>query len=164
MQRNHFVRGAPASGGRGNRAPHSQSGSNDREQRATLDVSAIKFGKEIDRTLYSDVAQKAAEDVSPGRRATKNKPTQLRRFYDELIMMQEKVGSDQFRFDQQVPFIQMLKAKVVYAKGREKVDENFEKLLRHVVDQVRDPDTLKQAKLFMEAFMAFYKVYGPRDS
>jgi CRISPR-associated protein Csm2 len=57
----------------------------------------------------------------------------------------------------------MLKAKVAYAKGRDKVDENFEKLLRHVVDEIKDADTLKRAKLFMEAFMAFYKVHGPKD-
>jgi CRISPR-associated protein Csm2 len=138
-----------------------------RDQIPTVDVTAIRFGKEIDRKLYSDIAEGAARTIADGARGTKNKPTQLRRFYDELVMLQEKVGSDperdRERFTQQEPFIQMLKAKVAYAKGREKVDENFEALLRHVVDQIKDPTTLKQAKLFMEAFMAFYKVYGPKD-
>jgi CRISPR-associated protein Csm2 len=104
-----------------------------------------------------------AKQVSPGRRAQANKPTQLRRFFDELVMLQDKVGSDAERFNQQLPFIQMLKAKVAYAKGRDKVDGNFEALLRRVVDEIRDADRLKRARVFMEAFMAFYKVYGPKD-
>jgi CRISPR-associated protein Csm2 len=78
-------------------------------------------------------------------------------------MLQGKVGNSQEKFDAQAPYVQMLKAKVAYAKGREKVDANFDKLIRHVVDEVKDPATFAQAKLFMEAFMAFYKVHGPKD-
>lgn len=134
----------------------------DRDAVPPIDVGRIRFGPEIDPRLYSDVAEDAARTLGAGSRQ-KNKPTQLRRFYDELVMLQEKVGSDKDRFEQQAPFIQMLKAKVAYAKGRDKVDENFERLLRKVVDEVKDPASLKQAKLFMEAFMAFYKVHGPRE-
>jgi CRISPR-associated protein Csm2 len=78
-------------------------------------------------------------------------------------MLQDKVGSSRERFDEHNPFIQMLKAKVAYAEGREKVDNRYASLLRHVVDQAVDEHALKQARLFMEAFMAFYKVHGPRD-
>jgi CRISPR-associated protein Csm2 len=134
----------------------------DREATPAIDVSAIRFGETIDAKLYSDIAEAAAKTLGEASRQ-RNKPTQLRRFYDELVMLQEKVGSDAARFGQQVPFIQMLKAKVAYARGRDKVDENFERLLRKVVDEVKDVSTLRQAKLFMEAFMAFYKVHGPRD-
>jgi CRISPR-associated protein Csm2 len=127
-----------------------------------LDTSRIVFGKNIDATLYSDIAEAAAEEVGSARKE-QNKPTQLRRFYDELVLLQGKVGDSAERFALQHPFIQMLKAKVAYAEGREKVDRRFSSLLRHVVDQVRDHDTLKQARLFMEAFMGFYKVYRPKD-
>ncbi|MCS6997526.1 MAG: type III-A CRISPR-associated protein Csm2 [Casimicrobiaceae bacterium] len=135
-----------------------------RDERRLIDVDSIRFGEKIDPRLYSDIAEQAAKTVgAKGRQEKNNKPAQLRRFYDELLMLQEKVGSDKERFEQQRPFIEMLKAKVAYAKGREKVDENFVRLLRKVVDEVRDPETLKQARLFMEAFMAFYKLYGPKD-
>jgi CRISPR-associated protein Csm2 len=128
-----------------------------------IDRTRIIFGK-IEPTLYSDVAEQAAKTVAgDNRKSEQNKPSQLRRFYDELVMLQDKVGSSQQNFEQQHPFIQMLKAKVAYALGRKKVDANFEALLRHVVDGAKDPDTLKQARLFMEAFMAFYKVYRPAD-
>jgi hypothetical protein len=37
------------------------------------------------------------------------------------------------------------------------VSDGFEKLFTHVIRAVNSPDTLKQAKLFIEAFMGFYK-------
>ena len=58
----------------------------------------------------------------------------------------------------------MLKAKVAYAKGRDKVDDNYRSLLCRVVDQTVDVETLGQARLFMEAFMAYYKVYRPSEA
>ena len=149
--------GQGAGGGRGNE-------SGGREPEPTIDVSRIRFGAAIDLHLYSDIAEAAAREVGRqvgGREC--NKPTQLRRFYDELVMLHDRVGSDAPRFEAQAPFIQMLKAKAAYALGRKKVDVNFERLLRTVVDGVVDIATLKQAKIFLEAFMAFYKAHGPRD-
>jgi CRISPR-associated protein Csm2 len=127
-----------------------------------LNVSPIVFGA-IDPKLYSDIAEETAKAVGQGGGRDRNKPSQLRRFYDELVALQDKVGRDKERFGQHQPFIQMLKAKVAYAQGRGKVDANFVSLLGRVVDQADDPDKLKQARLFMEAFMAFYKVHGPRE-
>lgn len=134
-----------------------------RSETPDIDLKEVVFGN-VQATLYSDVADQAAQKIAgKDRRSQKNRPSQLRRFYDELVTLQGKVGSSAEAFRQQLPFIQMLKAKVAYALGREKVDVNYQALLRHVVDGVRDPETLKQAMLFMEAFMAFYKVYRPTD-
>jgi CRISPR-associated protein Csm2 len=144
------------------RPPHSPSRQDGRQSSAT-DTSKIIFGAKIDPKLYSDIAEATAKDVAKDCGRDQNKPSQLRRFYDELVMLQAKVGSSSERFEQHQPFIQMLKAKVAYAEGRKKVDDNFAALLRRVVDEARDAATLKQARLFMEAFMAFYKVYGPRE-
>ena len=60
------------------------------------------------------------------------------------------------------PFIKMMKAKVAHAKGRGHVDDNFEKLFSHLISQITDVDSLKHAKLFMEAFMGFYKALGDK--
>jgi CRISPR-associated protein Csm2 len=135
----------------------------DARQSSTIDTSKIVFGAKIDPKLYSDIAEEAARSVGSGSSREQNKPSQLRRFYDELVMLQGKVGSNGERFEQHQPFIQMLKAKVAYAEGRKKVDNKFATLLRRVVDQATDAATLKQARLFMEAFMAFYKAHGPTE-
>jgi CRISPR-associated protein Csm2 len=126
--------------------------------------SEVAFGLKIDSTLYSDIAEAAATRVAGEPRNPRNKPSQLRRFYDELVALTDKVGSDAQEFEKQRPFIQMLKAKVAYAKGRDKVDDNFRALLCRVVDQAVNVDTLRQARLFMEAFMAYYKVYRPSEA
>ena len=44
-----------------------------------------------------------------------------------------------------------------YAKGRNHVDDSFEAMFSHCIQSISDAETLKHAKLFMEAFMGFYK-------
>ena len=132
--------------------------------RPPMDVSDIVFGQNIKATLYSDIADRYAEKVAGEPRNPRNKPAQLRRFYDELVLLHDKVVRKQAKFEEQRPFIQMLKAKVAYAKGRDKVDDNYRSLLCRVVDQTIDVETLCQARLFMEAFMAYYKVYRPSEA
>ncbi|MDR1647234.1 MAG: type III-A CRISPR-associated protein Csm2 [Zoogloeaceae bacterium] len=121
----------------------------------------IKFGKVIDANLFADIAQAKAKFIAEEGRGGKNKSTQLRKFYDELVMWHDKVfehGVDRAqKYKELAPFIKMLCAKVTYAKGRGHVSEGFEKLFTHVVRAIVDPETLKQAKLFIEAFMGFYK-------
>lgn len=130
----------------------------------SVDTSNIKFGDPIDINLFADIAQAQAKMIAQEAQESsgkKNKSTQLRKFYDELGMWHDKVfehGSDRdARYRQSAPFIKMLCAKVTYAKGRGHVGEGFEKLFTHVVKAINSPDTLKQAKLFIEAFMGFYK-------
>ena len=61
------------------------------------------------------------------------------------------------KYTEVAPFIKMMNAKVAYAKGRDHVDECFEQMFSHLIRQIDSPDSLKHAKLFMEAFMGFYK-------
>lgn len=137
----------------------------DRPPAPTIDVGDISFTKPLPEMLFADIAQEKAQKIREAGKAgkAKNQSTQLRKFYDELVMWQEKVWLAQSKDDRQsiyvdcAPFIKMLTAKVAYAKGREHVDTCFEKLFSHVIRQVQCPDTLKHAKLFMEAFMGFYK-------
>jgi len=140
-------------------APRPDSGQRPRtDDSANIDLAGITFGDELPADLFSDRADRAARDVS---RASDrhNKVSQLRRFYDELVMWQEKVGNDDQKFKDCEPFIRMLKAKVAYATGRDHVDANFRALFERLIDQSKNAKTLRQAKLFFEAFMAYYKVY-----
>lgn len=128
----------------------------------TLSTADIRL-KDIPATLFSDIAQEKAAAVFQAGDGKKNKSTQLRRFYDELVMWYERVHFERTptdrtaKFNEVAPFIQMLVAKVAYAKGRDHVDECFETLFAHLIRQISDADSLRHAKLFMEAFMGFYK-------
>jgi CRISPR-associated protein Csm2 len=153
-------RDARSDQGRGPRGRPAQ----DQDDQVSLDVSGVVFAEKPSPQLFAEIAEEAAKAVAGprGPQNRQNRPSQLRRFYDELVMWQEKVGASGERFGECEPYIRMLKAKVAYAKGREHVDANFEKLLGRIIDQIRDTGTLRQAKLFLEAFMAYYKVYGPK--
>lgn len=137
----------------------------DEAPRITLSTADIRL-TDIPKTLFSDIAKAKAETVfeaGGGKNGRKNKSTQLRKFYDELVMWFEKVHFErtpkdrEAKYTEVAPFIQMLVAKVAYAKGRDHVDECFETLFAHLIRQIDSADSLRHAKLFMEAFMGFYK-------
>lgn len=135
-----------------------------RQETPEIPLTDIRLG-DISDELYASVAEGKAKFLAEHSGREANKSTQLRRFYDELGHWNEKVNGKGtaeergVRYRELAPLIKMLNAKVVYAKGRKHVDDNFEKLLRHTLSQIKDPKTLEQAKLFMEAFMGFYKAY-----
>ncbi len=112
--------------------------------------------------LFDQTAKRAAKSVAQCGQQM-NKSTQLRRFYDELIMWEEKTTQNQEKFEDYLPFIRMLKAKAAYAQGRKLVDGAFVDLLNQTIDFVGNADDLKVAKLFLEAFVGFYKLERPKD-
>ncbi|WP_295455541.1 type III-A CRISPR-associated protein Csm2 [uncultured Thiodictyon sp.] len=122
----------------------------------------IQFAGQIDPQLFNEIAKRCAKTIGDNQK--RNKPSQLRRFYDELVMWTAKVEQNPQRFDEYRPFILMLNAKAAYADGRELVDSNFVKLLDHCLRQAADAKTLNYAKLFFEAFLGFYKEVRPRES
>ena len=136
-------------------------------------VRFVAEAKDVSPNLYADTPEAVAYRVGMNRdidRRTQqtrigpkkeNKPTQLRRFYDELTMWAEKVAHKPADFPIHLPLVKMLKAKVAYAKGRGHVDADFEALMRHCIDQVDSPAKLAQCTTFFEAFMGFYKATRP---
>lgn len=147
----------------GNRRPGG--GRRDTEPRATLDTGGIDLRPDekgrLRPELFDRTAQAAAKAVAEGGGSQANKPSQLRQFYDELVMWEEKVRQDPGRFDEFLPFIRMLNAKAAYAEGRRNVDRNFVELIGHCLGQVNSYETLRNFKLFFEAFLGFYKLERP---
>jgi CRISPR-associated protein Csm2 len=115
----------------------------------------------LDPALFDTIAQAAARAVAGDGRNQANKPSQLRQFYDELVMWEEKARQDPERFAELLPLIRMLNAKAAYAEGRRHVDRNFAVLMGHCIGQVEDYETLRNFKLFFEAFLGFYKLERP---
>lgn len=131
-----------------------------KQDEPTLATGKIVFAS-LDADLFNGVARQVAETIAENRNA--NKPSQIRKFYDELCLWETKVNLEPARFADYLPFILMLNAKAAYAKGRRLVDANFVKLIGDSLKQVKDPDTLRLCKLFFEAFLGFYKELRPSD-
>jgi len=148
----------------GQNRPRGDDDRRDRAAQAQLDTSGIVLhGGEngaLDPALFDTVAHEAAKGI--GSNKWGNKPAQIRQFYDELVMWEERVRQDPGRFQEFLPFIRMLNAKAAYAQGRQHVDQNFVALIARCLAQVDSPETLRNFKLFFEAFLGFYKLEGPK--
>ena len=126
----------------------------------------------VSAELFSDIPERVAKRLA--KNSSSNKPAQIRNFYNEIVMWEEKSQpktDEAFRQDV-LPFLKMLKAKAAYAHGRNNknndpnkglVDKDFLELLTYCLDQVKDKQTMNHFKLFMEAFMGFYKLARPKD-
>ncbi len=113
-------------------------------------------------TLFSDDAEAFARQLDASAQADrggreKNKSTQIRRFYDELVGWQERIGGDAEKFRQYEAFIRMLNAKAAYAEGRKLVTPDFVAWFRECVKQVDSPRTLNHFRLHFEAMLGFLK-------
>ena len=142
------------------------------QKKNLLDFDVENLSKE----LFDDTAKKWAEKIAykmdnmgniqkdryGNNEPTKNMPTQLRRFYDELVMWNERATMLDNDFQRDIlPFVYMLKSKVAYAEGRGHVDKTFQQFINKLINQIHDKKTLNNAKLFMEAMMGFYKQCRP---
>lgn len=133
-----------------------------------MNVQQIQFGT-LPADIFSTVAREAAIDISNDvlanskkRKDSKdlNKSSQIRKFYDELVMFHDRIQTAENREQKYIelaPFIQMLNAKVAYAQGRELLGDKFGQIFTRCIGQVTDFQTLRHCKLFMEAMIGFRK-------
>ena len=127
-----------------------------RETASAPQFAQIQLAKPLNEELFNGVALAAAQAVSRAD-SQRNKSTQLRRFYDELVLWETRAALQPDKFAEYLPFIRMLNAKAAYAEGRKLVDSTFVGLLSHTLKEVNSAETLTTCKLFWEAFMGFYK-------
>ena len=120
----------------------------------------IDFEK-INAELFDSTANQSAAAISEVEEQV-NKITQLRRFYDEIVMWNDKLQKNEDKYPEYIPFIKMLNAKVAYARGRKHVDDNYKDLMERCIAQLdnNNVQTFFHFKLFMEAFMGFYKAHS----
>lgn len=120
-----------------------------------------KKKKIVKANLYSDVAEKWAEKIYKSGGRSSNKRSQIRKFYDEVMRYNEIVKRNPDEWKTIQPFVNMIIAKVVYARGRNSlVTDDFVKLIKDCISQVEEPADLDVFANFFEAFMGFYRQYG----
>ena len=132
-------------------------GDNDKQHKK-IDMSDVQFSGNINPELFNEVAENKAKKLADAGR-NKNTPHQLRKIYDELLDWCQKVEHNPDKFDDYLPLIQMINAKVAYVKGRDHVDDNFHHFINHCLKQIKDKQSLQYFKLFFEAMLGFHKVH-----
>lgn len=109
--------------------------------------------------LFSTYADEFAKKISSESTRTRNKGTQLRRFYDEISRLNARAQMPDAEWNLILPQVHMVIAKTAYAKGRDLVSESFVNLMREGITQIQDSQDLKIFSTYLEAFMGFYKMY-----
>jgi len=109
--------------------------------------------------LFGDIAKNLAEKIAKEGNSQTNKSTQIRKFYDAVLKLNQKAQNiRESEYKTKVyPFVVMLKSKVAHARARKLVSETFEKMINICVVQANTKEKMKLFKLFFEAFIGFYK-------
>lgn len=147
-------------------------------EKKTASISLDFYADPVTRTLkpelFYQVAQEYARLVfeagqSDRGRLDRNKRTQLRKFYDEVVRLNELAkpapdsNTPEKNWGNILPYVNMLIAKSAYAQGRKLVTREFtEDFMKKAVEQVKEPDDLRVFASLFEAFMGFYKVLDPK--
>ena len=119
--------------------------------------------RQIDPELFSTTAEELAKKIN-GERTTKiNNPTQIRKFFDEVIRFQVMIISNPEQFAELLPYIKMLNAKAAYAAGRDLIGNEFKLFLSDSLKQVNDREDFEIFCSFFEAFLGFYKYYAEKE-
>ena len=113
--------------------------------------------------LFSSTAEELAKKIDEADKG-KNKRSQIRKFYDEVIRLNAMVRSNPEEWDNVIPLVNMIIAKAAYAEGRRLVTEDFVLFLKQAIQQVESHKDLDVFANFFEAFMGFYRKYRPSEN
>lgn len=120
-------------------------------------ASKLAFSSDpVPGDLFDSIARTIAEELGEAKDKF-NRPTQIRRFYDELCSWQQRVKDSDDAFKKFEAFIRMMNAKVAYAKGRELVDANFEYWFKEGIKATTNAKALNHFQLHFEAVLGFLK-------
>lgn len=122
--------------------------------------------QQIDPNLFSETAETLAKTINNERinsRDKLNKPTQIRKFFDEVIRFQGMLQGNSEQFTELLPYIKMLNAKAAYATGRDLIGTEFKGFLSDSLKQVNNRKDFDLFCSFFEAFLGFYKFYAEKE-
>lgn len=120
-----------------------------------------KEGKVLKDNLFSDEAE---EEVKKWKNENEKyiSFSQVRKFYDELLKYNDIVARNESLFEEYKPLIKMIIAKVAYAYAKDKkgFSKNFYNFVKELIGEIETVEDLKNATLFFESSVAFFKLYA----
>ena len=131
-----------------------------------IELWTDRENKKIDPTLFSDKAEKLAKQLAADCKNSggkKNKISQIRKFYDEVVRLNMTAKNQNSDWDHILPMVNMIIAKTAYAKGRKLISKNFLDFMKLSIQQVETPEDLAVFANLFEAFYGFYKMHCPSN-
>lgn len=118
--------------------------------------------KQIDPDLFSAKAEDLAKQIFAERIGKLNNPTQIRKFYDEVLRFDGILKTKSSQFGDILPYIKMLNAKAAYAQGRDLVSSGFKDFISDSLSQIKNEEDFDVFASLFEAFMGYYKFYAEK--
>lgn len=143
-----------------------QMGSNINNQISYKIPDFIKNNK-INPDLFSNVAEELAnkikkEGLDNNGNLKKNKSTQIRKFYDELLRIKNLIKKPD-DYENYKPYIVMVKSRVAYSKGRDLVTKVVYDFISDGIAKSTDYKNFEIFMNFFESVIAYYKMINPND-
>lgn len=156
----------PQRGGQGGRGPGGGFGGNPPEPKSLPTPRPVVYFQP-DGSLVPTLMDNQAEELA--QRLSQVTTTQLRRFYDDVLTLRQRLAAEQrLGRDKEAVFndlradFKMLKAKAVYAHGRSEKTMPHP-LLQFFIDHVAAVNNAREFEAFckhFQAVVAFHKFYG----
>jgi CRISPR-associated protein Csm2 len=116
--------------------------------------------KQIDPDLFCATAENLAKKIhQEADKSGKNKPSQIRKFYDEVMRFDSILKMNPDEFENALPYLRMLNAKAAYAAGRSLISDGFKDFISNSLKGIKDKDDFYAFAGLFEAFMGYYKFF-----
>ena len=92
--------------------------------------------------------------------------SQLRKFYNEIKSLENKINFEAKEFSVIFPLIKMIKSKLEYAsnpKKKGKIPNEFKYFMSNCIDNIEDDKDFKAFKLHLEAVLGYYYGRGVKE-
>ncbi len=120
-------------------------------------------GSTVKETLFSDDAEKIAQEFNDVDKRKAMKQTQIRKFYNEVLAIQNLIESKESKekrkeeFKVQIPYIKMLIAKAKYSEKRGHAKKEFVNFIENCLEEIKldnIDNSMKHFYIFASLFEA----------
>jgi CRISPR-associated protein Csm2 len=112
----------------------------------------------MDPTIFSEKAGELSKKLA-GQKG--NERTQLRKFYDEVLRLDQDAKKSPEKWPNILARLHLLIPKAAYAQGRGLVSSDFSEFIKNSVGETKSPMDLAVFSNLFEALMGFYKMDRP---
>lgn len=115
-------------------------------------------------TLIRDDAMVYAEQIM-NNRGSRDNYTQIRKYYDELVRLQQKsISCDEESFKKYLPSIYIIAAKSSYAISKKILTQSFGNFIEKNIKGVNTKEDLNSCIMLFEAVLGYLKFYDKKNN
>lgn len=139
---------------------------NHNNKNSNNETQSIKpYLKELTKDNLADMINKNADVIAKIIKQGENSYTQVRKFYNELLLLQKQAQGNQNNvdsgeFEKVLPMIYLVKSKAAYARGKKNINDNLLSFLVFYIEKIKNIEQLKYFMLYFEAILGYLRLHS----